>query len=88
MECVQNSVKKPCEKTIFECPRNMCGDDIKKNLKEIECDHEMNGTDSGACPMMGFVNIGVEPSCSTSLGSFPVAGFGIISVELLDSAAV
>jgi hypothetical protein len=37
-EYVQNSVKKPCERTIFECPRN--GDDIKKNLKERECDHD------------------------------------------------
>jgi hypothetical protein len=66
----------------------MCGDNVEKNLKERECDHEMTGTDSGACTMMDFVSSSVETSCSATLGSFPVAGFGIIGVELLGSTIV
>lgn len=89
MEYLQNSVKEPCEKkTIFQCPRNVCGDNIKKNLKKIGFDHETNGTDSGVYPLMDFVIIGVEPLYSTRLGSFPKAGFGIIDAELLDFAIV
>jgi hypothetical protein len=38
--------------------------------------------------MMGFVNNNMEPSCSASLGSFPMAGFGIIGIELLCSDTV
>jgi hypothetical protein len=81
MVCVQNFVKR-----IFGWPRKMWVDNIRKNLKEIECEHKMDGTDSGACPIAGFAIMSVEPSCSASLGSFTIVGVNIIGVELLGSA--